>query len=159
MYESSPVRMTTGSVTNNTDPNTDVSQGPRSGLRHLNRLWGLTIPQNTAMSAMTRSPIRWTPVILSPTSRASIAALSRPTEAQRNHGPTWRGGPQRNQPAPDPAPTARDPAAQPLRGAARDPPRIAAQADVAVDQQNCLPTAHSGQWLEYVTQQRRGFAP
>ena len=30
--------MTTGSVTNNTDPNTDVSQGPRSGLRHLNRL-------------------------------------------------------------------------------------------------------------------------
>jgi hypothetical protein len=43
--------MTTGSVTNSTDPNTDVSQGPRSGLRHLNRLWGLTIADNTAKLA------------------------------------------------------------------------------------------------------------
>jgi hypothetical protein len=47
--------MTTGSVTNSTEPNTDVSQGPRRGLRHPNLLWGITIAHNTAMSAMTRS--------------------------------------------------------------------------------------------------------
>lgn len=35
MYDSRPVKMTTGNTTNRMSPNTDVSHGPRSGLRHL----------------------------------------------------------------------------------------------------------------------------
>ncbi len=57
-------------------------------------------------------------------------------------------------------------AAQQLRGAAQDPPRVTAPTDVAVDQQNCLPTAHSGlgappacgERLEYVSEQGRRAA-
>jgi hypothetical protein len=36
---------------------------------------------------------------------------------------------------------------------------VTTQTDLAVDQQNCLPTAHSGQRLEYVTEERRRTAP
>jgi hypothetical protein len=39
------------------------------------------------------------------------------------------------------------------------PRRVHAQADLAVDQQNCLATAYSGQWLEYVTEERRSSTP
>jgi hypothetical protein len=36
---------------------------------------------------------------------------------------------------------------------------VTTQTDLAVDQQNCLPTAYSGQRLEYVTEERRRTAP
>jgi len=36
---------------------------------------------------------------------------------------------------------------------------VHAQADLAVDQQNCLSTAYSEQWLEYVTEERRSSTP
>src|SRR6202012_1407236 len=42
---------------------------------------------------------------------------------------------------------------QQFSGAPEDPPRVSAEADVAVDQQDRLPSAHSGQWLEHVTEE------
>jgi hypothetical protein len=35
-------------------------------------------------------------------------------------------------------------------GTGQDSPRVHAQADLAADQQSCLPTAYSEQWLEYL---------
>ncbi len=34
MYDNSPVTMTIGNTTSSVAPNTEVSHGPRSGLRH-----------------------------------------------------------------------------------------------------------------------------
>ena len=44
-------------------------------------------------------------------------------------------------------------------GTGQDSPRVHAQADLAADQRNCLPTAYSEQWLEYVTEERRSSTP
>jgi hypothetical protein len=43
--------------------------------------------------------------------------------------------------------------------AQQQPRRVHAQADLAVDQQNCLPTAYFEQRLEYVTEERRSSTP
>ena len=113
-----------------------------------------------ARLATTRLPIGWIPVSAMPTSSASLAAQSIPTDAHRNHGPIVREDSSRTQPVSIPV-TGRvefgDAAAttlQAARGPAQHPPRITAEADVAVGKQHRLPAAGAGQRLEHVTMQR-----
>ena len=98
-------------------------------------------------------------------SSASSAAQSMPTEAHRNHGPIVLDDSSRTQPGRIPVTIASNSAMQwparrnnPSPGAAHE--AVTAQPDVAVGEQNRLPSTGTGQGLEHVAaQHRRSAAP
>src|SRR5271166_4191617 len=168
--------MTIGSITKSTSPKTDVSHGPRSGLRNRVRsLAGDPWPGSGSRTALKyrsrRSQIRDHPAA------DESNTGERQTDLTGQRGGAVHADRCPAEPRPDvssrlqthPVGTDADgfgvelghtapAAAQQFGSPTQNPSRVAPEADVAVDQQYRLPVAHPGKRLEHIAEQGRSAA-